>query len=106
MRSWREGRECLLRRDHARLAQLIDENFDQRARIYKLEPRNIEMVRVARSLGAPAHYAGSGGSILGFYEDANMLGRLRAGLEPLGCRVITPEVLPAEVEASRVGNRL
>jgi glucuronokinase len=85
---------------------LIDENFDQRARIYNLEPRNVEMVRVARSLGAPAHYAGSGGSILGLYEDAKMLERLRAGLEPLGCRVITPQVLPAAAEASRPAERL
>jgi hypothetical protein len=35
-----------------------------------------------------------------------MLERLRAGLEPLGCRVITPQVLPAEVEASRAADRL
>ena len=92
----REGRECLLRGDRRRLAELIDENFDHRARIYQLEPRNVEMVRVARSLGASAHYAGSGGSILGTYEDPGMIERLRKALEPLGCRVIVPQVLPRQ----------
>ncbi len=87
-----EGRECLLRGDHVRLGALIDENFDTRASIYKLDPRNVDMVMRARAAGASAHYAGSGGSILGIYEDHAMLDRLTESLAAIGCRVITPAV--------------
>ena len=56
---------------------------------------------LARRLGASAHYAGSGGSILGIYEDAPMLDRLRRAFEPLGCRVIVPDVTAATVSSPR-----
>jgi glucuronokinase len=85
-----EGKQCIQRRDYARLSRLIDENFDTRAGIYKLDPRNVEMVTRARQLGASAHYAGSGGSILGIYDGPEMLERLEKALRPLGCRVILP----------------
>jgi glucuronokinase len=85
-----EGKQCILHRDYARLGRLIDENFDTRAGIYKLDPRNVEMVTRARQLGASAHYAGSGGSILGICDGPKMLERLEEALRPLGCRVIVP----------------
>jgi glucuronokinase len=87
-----EGRECLLSGNRRRLGELIDENFNVRASIYRLDPRNVEMVRLARSLGASAHYAGSGGSILGIYHGDEMLGRLREEFERQSCRVIVPVV--------------
>ena len=87
-----EGRECLLARDYRKLGELIDENFDTRARMVPLDPRNVEMVMVSRRLGAPAHYAGSGGSILGIYEDETQLARLEAEFAGLGCLVIRPIV--------------
>jgi glucuronokinase len=74
------------------LGELIDENFDVRASIYRLDPRNVEMVNLARSLGASAHYAGSGGSILGIYNGVEMLRRLREEFARQGCRVIIPIV--------------
>jgi glucuronokinase len=58
------------------------------------------MVMLARRLGASAHYAGSGGSILGIYEDGAMLDRLRREFEPLGCRVILPRVTGDSAPAS------
>jgi glucuronokinase len=88
----REGRDCLLRRDYRGLGKLIDENFDVRARMVRLDPRNVEMVNLARRLGASAHYAGSGGSILGIYEDEAQFSRLEAEFEGFGCRVIRPRV--------------
>jgi glucuronokinase len=87
-----EGRECLLSGNHRRLSELIDENFDVRASIYRLDPRNVEMVKLARSLGASAHYAGSGGSILGIYRGDSMLEGLREEFARRGCRVIVPVV--------------
>lgn len=88
-----EGRECLLRRDNERLGVLINENLDTRARMSRLDPRNVEMVHAARRHGAPAHYCGSGGSILGIYKDEEMLSRLRSAFSSLGCRLIIPTVI-------------
>jgi glucuronokinase len=87
-----EAKKCLLQKNHRRLGELINENFDTRASIYKLDPRNVEMVMQARRLGAPAHYAGSGGSILGIYKDESTLAALRRAFDSLGCRLFIPSV--------------
>jgi glucuronokinase len=85
-----EGKACLAARDWRRLSELINENFDIRARITRLDPRNVEMVMLARRLGAPAHYAGSGGSILGVYQDERHFELLKASFASMGCNVIRP----------------
>jgi glucuronokinase len=87
-----QGRDCILRKEYKKLGDLINENFDTRASIYRLDPRNVEMVMRAREAGASAHYAGSGGSIIGIYTNEDTLVRLRTALAPLGCRVIIPVV--------------
>ena len=87
-----EGRQCLLRRDHATLARLMDENFNTRASITKLDPRNVQMVELARSLGVCAKYAGSGGSIVGICEDDALFARLVQEFAKMGCRVMRPVV--------------
>ena len=96
MRTWAgyaaEGRECLLRRDYRRLNELINANFDLRARIYHVGKGNLEMVQAARAAGATAKFAGSGGAIVGTYEDEAMFERLTKALAPLGVAVIKPRV--------------
>jgi glucuronokinase len=89
------GREALLARDAARLAALMDENFDTRRSIYTLPPWQIAMVDAARRAGASAKFAGSGGAILGTYGDPAVLDALRASLDALGCRTIVPEITEA-----------
>ncbi len=88
------GRTALLNRDHARLGALIDANYDLRARVYEIGEGNREMVQVARSVGATANFAGSGGAIVGTYEDDAMFERLRTALRPLDVVVLRPAVLP------------
>ncbi len=87
-----EGKACLAARDWARLGELINDNFDTRANFTKLDPRSVEMVMLARRLGAPAHYAGSGGSILGMYRDEEHFELLRASFASLGCNLIKPHI--------------
>jgi glucuronokinase len=48
------------------------------------------LVKTARNVGASAKFAGSGGAIIGTYEDEAMFTRLTAALEDLGCIVIKP----------------
>lgn len=86
----RQGREALIEGDHALLAQLMNKNFDTRRTIYKLNPRNIEMVELARSLGASAKFAGSGGSIIGTYQGEEMYQRLERAFRARQCAVIKP----------------
>ena len=67
-----QGREALLQNDAARLKALIDENFDTRRSISQLPGWQIQMVETARKCGASAKFAGSGGAIIGTYEDEAM----------------------------------
>jgi glucuronokinase len=90
-----EAREALLRGDAQRLARLIDANFDTRASICRLHGEHVKMIEAARSTGASAKYAGSGGAIIGTYKDDAMYERLCHSLEGLlspKCRVFKPIV--------------
>jgi glucuronokinase len=71
----------------------MNRNFDRRRSIYKLDPRNVDMVMRARSVGASAKFAGSGGAIVGTYEDEAMFERLVEALQPAGIRVFKPTIV-------------
>ncbi len=86
------GREALLNRDTKRLAQLIDENFDTRRGICNLPSWQVQMVEVARQCGASAKFAGSGGAIIGTYQDEKMYGDLSTKLAAIGSCVFKPEI--------------
>ena len=86
------GRQALVDGDRAALHELIDANFDLRARLYQLDRGNLEMIRLARSTGASANFAGSGGAIVGLYDGEEMFTRLVTALEPAGIAVIKPRI--------------
>ena len=88
-----EGRGALLEKDHARLAELIDENFDLRSRIMKISEASRAMVAAARDCGASAKFTGSGGAIIGTYGDEAMLEALIENLKVVGARVIQPRMV-------------
>jgi glucuronokinase len=88
-----EGRECLLRRDYQRLGELIDANFDLRARIYQIDRGNLAMVHAARKAGASANFAGSGGAIVGTYTGDAMFTRLTDYMKAIGVAVIKPKIV-------------
>lgn len=96
MKTWasyaERGRQALVDGDRAKLHQLIDANFDLRARLYQLDRGNLEMIHLARSAGASANFAGSGGAIVGLYEGEEMFTRLAAALAPAGIAVIKPQI--------------
>ncbi len=96
MRTWasyaERGRECLTRGDTNELNNLIDANFDLRARIYRIGEGNLRMIRAARRAGASANFAGSGGAIVGLYQDEDMFARLREELMQAGAAVIKPQI--------------
>ena len=97
MKTWAgyaaEGRECLLRHDYQRLGELIDANFDLRARIYQIDQGNLEMVHAARQAGATANFAGSGGAIVGTYTGDAMFARLTDHMQAIGVAVVQPKIV-------------
>ena len=97
MKTWAgyaaEGRECLLRRDYRRLGELIDANFDLRARIYQIDRGNLEMIHTARKTGASANFAGSGGAIVGTYSGDAMFTRLADSMKAIGVAIIQPKIV-------------
>ena len=82
------------------IGPLLNENFDLRRRLYNLSQGNIDMVEAARSCGASAKFTGSGGAIVGTYEDEAMFEKLRATLEPMDMVVLRPDILPASPAAT------
>jgi glucuronokinase len=88
-----QGRDCLLQRDHQKLAKLIDLNFDTRSELVELDPANVEMVELARRHGVCAKYAGAGGSIIGIREGEEEFRQLQHSFEKIGCVVVRPQVV-------------
>ena len=67
-------------------------NFDLRSSLYRLRESDIKLVKYARLVGASAKFAGSGGAVIGVYEDEVMLERLREVYAKIGAEVIVPKI--------------
>jgi len=97
IRKWAEltekGREALIHSDLDRLSQYIDTNFDIRRSVMNISQKNIQMVELARSVGASAKFTGSGGAIIGSYKDEEMYSALVRTLNEKKIEVIKPQVL-------------
>ncbi|XP_071730363.1 glucuronokinase 1-like [Rutidosis leptorrhynchoides] len=67
-----EGKAALLKKDYTKLATLMNQNFDLRRRMFgdaALGALNIEMVEIARRVGAASKFTGSGGAVVAFCPD-------------------------------------
>lgn len=87
------GKAAIVKKDYSELNKLIDRNFDLRCKIMNISGSNMEMVTTARNCGASAKFSGSGGAIIGMYEDDEMLRRLVVNLQKVNARVIKPIIL-------------
>jgi glucuronokinase len=76
-----QARSAIEARDARSLAAIIDQNFNYRTSLYHISPERRAMVDAARSVGASAKFAGSGGAIVGTYADEPMFERLRQAIE-------------------------
>lgn len=90
----RQGYEAFRDNRPERLPALINANFDLRNRIFSVSPENKRMVDVARTTGASAKFAGSGGAIVGTYESDAMFAALSEALAGIGCLTIKPTLTP------------
>ena len=86
-------REALQKKDYTSMHNLINANFDLRRSLIPITKGNIEMVETARSVGASAKFTGSGGAIIGTYEDDKMFEALRNVLSKKEIEVIKPTIV-------------
>lgn len=80
-------RKLLIKGDGDKIGFLLDRNFEMRQKMYKLSPKNVRMVEIARENGGHAKFTGSGGAVVGLYNDYS---RLKKAYETEGYRVIKP----------------
>lgn len=98
-----EGREALLEKDYAKLSKLMNRNFDLRRSMFGdecLGDLNIEMVEVARRVGAASKFTGSGGAVVAFCPD----GPSQAKLLEDECRKAGFILKPIHVVPSRLND--
>lgn len=88
-----KGREMIETGNLSELKQLMNLNFDLRSKIMNISQSNRELVETARSCGVSAKFAGSGGSIIGIYDNNEMLTRLIVEMKKIKARVIKPYIL-------------
>ena len=103
-----QGRDLLVTADlepetrNLKLATLINANFDLRDRIFNVAEENRRMVMTARRSGASAKFAGSGGAIVGTYEDEEQLRRLISDLAAIGSTTFVPKIATAADETAEI----
>lgn len=88
-----EGYEAIKAYDLPRLKSLIDANYDLRCSIARLPAWQMQMIDTARACGASAKFSGSGGAIIGTYDDEAMFTCLQTELGKIGSKVIKPLIL-------------
>ena len=74
---------------------LLDRNFDLRCEVCAdaISDKNRRMVELARKVGASAKFTGSGGAIIGTYQDEKMFRKLEKTLGEYQISVIKPEIV-------------
>jgi len=88
-------KECLNNRQFDYLPAYLNRNFDLRCEVCarSVSPKNKNMVDIARKAGASAKFTGSGGAIIGTYEDEKMFAKLKKDLKRFSVEVIKPEIV-------------
>ena len=87
-----QGHDALQENDHARVAELIDQNFNLRQQLCRLHTEHVRLIELARSAGASAKYCGSGGAIIGTYQDPKMFSLLQEKLKTIDARIVKPKI--------------
>jgi glucuronokinase len=93
-----KGRDALVAGNLSAIPALVNANFDLRDKIFNVADENRRMVLEARKCGASAKFAGSGGAIVGTYEDESQFAALSETLGAIGCRTVKPKIASGQDE--------
>jgi glucuronokinase len=85
-------KELLVAGRGAEIGKWLDKNFDRRRSITAIDPAHLELIERARSAGASAKFSGSGGCIVGTYEDEEMFTALLKAFEGTDTVVMKPTI--------------
>lgn len=88
-----EARDLIVAGRGNEIGPLLNANFDLRRSIYTISPANIDMVERARSVGAYCKFTGSGGAIVGVYEDDAMYEAIEQAFSDTSIVVLKPEIV-------------
>ena len=88
-----EAYSCLKNNQNTKLGSLMNENFDLRRSICQISVKNIHMIELARSIGASAKFTGSGGAIIGTFEDEKMFRSLEEIFSAHQIEILKPDIL-------------
>lgn len=88
-----EFKIALEKNDIELMNKLINENFDLRHSLIPISKGNIDMIELARSAGASAKFTGSGGALIGIYENEIMFSKLKNILNSNDIEVIKPNIV-------------
>lgn len=92
-----EFRQALNDGNYEKMHDLMNENFDLRRKTVRISQGNIDMVELARSVGASAKFTGSGGAIIGTYQDEEMFSKLYKKLSEKDIEVLKPNIVMCQI---------
>lgn len=90
-----EGIAKLEANDHIGFAACVDRNFDTRASIWRLLPRDLELVAIGRERGCGVKQTGSGGAVVGVLNGGASFDEIVRDYEAAGYRAVRPQYVPA-----------
>ena len=88
----KRGRDALLAGRKDEIVSLVNANFDLRDKIFDVAEENRRMVMTARRAGASAKFAGSGGAIVGTFEDGEHFEKIKEAMLSIGCSTFIPKI--------------
>lgn len=89
-----EGRAALRWNAGDRFGELVAENMRLRRRLGPLPEPQLQLVDLALSLDAPSTFTGSGGAVVGVYDDVEHLAALTSAYESIGATCLSIHVPP------------
>ena len=96
MQKYREltdrGRAAIVKADWDELHKVTNENYELRKTIMQVAPENQLMIDTARTAGASAKFAGSGGAICGVYHGDAGFEKLVQAMAAINCTVLKPDI--------------
>lgn len=87
---------ALKKGDQEKVAECMNRNFGLRQSICAISNRNLEMITLARSVGASAKFTGSGGAIIGNYKSEEMYSELEKVFASKGIQLFKPTIVNRE----------
>ncbi|MES2622400.1 MAG: GHMP kinase [Bacteroidota bacterium] len=75
------------------IGDLLNQNFDIRKKMMNVSKGNLQLVETARSVAASAKFTGSGGAIIGTYENEEMFDALKQTMKSINTEVFKPDIV-------------